>query len=167
MNWNFLSKAPKDFDESDITSYLTVAYYGLFVIAILLVIILGYWLAPTTVFAADSQVGKALQSLEMLVVMGGVFGGLYQTKRMKTNLISLPEEQRLQPYLKLATLRIVLIAMGYLLGVVLFYLLDHCQPMLWCCAICFVAQTMAKPSATRLEVELHPEKFTNNPDAQA
>lgn len=152
MNWNFTKKAIEDFDLDDVNNFLVCIYYMFFGMAFLFLLLFGYLLKmPDTV---APELSKVLQTVEMLLTLGGVFFGLYMTKLIPTWLRTVLKEQRLLKYTRLSALRIGIIAVGYLLGIVLFYNLGHCMSMLYCCAICMVAQIFVKPSPARIEQEL-------------
>lgn len=152
MNWNFTKKAIEEFDRDDVNSFLLCVYYLCFFLAFAFLFLFGYLLKmPDTV---APELSKVLQTVEMLLTLGGVFFGLYMTKLIPTWLCTVLKEQRLLRYTRLSVLRILIIALGYLLGIALFYLLGHCMSMLYCCAICMVAQIFVKPSPARIEQEL-------------
>lgn len=159
MNWNFTKKAIEEFDRDDVNSFLLCVYYLCFFLAFAFLFIFGYLLELPDPAGLEST--KGIQTFEILLTLGGVFSGLYMTKLFPKLLRGVQEGRRTIRYTLLSVLRIGIIAVGYLLGIVLFYNLGHCMSMLYCCAICMVAQIFVKPSLARIEQELDLDRFDN------
>lgn len=144
---------------SNIRKKINAAYYALYVLYVLLVVVFGFLLKDSESmprFDPLTQPGQSIAYVVILYVIASIPGALWFFKRaMKTVSKIENEEEKQAKYLSHAMCRLCLIGLGAALAIVAFYMLGTYQPMLWCAGIAVLAQFFCKPSDRKIYLEMN------------
>lgn len=144
------------------TSKLNILYYGLYTMAVIILVVFRYVLIPMGMALIDpaSQLGNMLQFVEIFITLLGVVYGLYVTKLIKKRVAPVTDAAaREEQYMAYSFIRMMSVSAGYMIGIPFFFLMGGYQSMLWCAGISFIAQFMTKPSDARQEQELSTDEI--------
>lgn len=148
-----------DTEFSVIRKKINIAYYGLYVLYLVLIGVFGFLVKPSEhalVMDPLEKGGQALSYVVILYILVSIPGALWWFKqRMKA--VSAMEEgaSRERAYLRYAIARVLIIGMGAVLAIPAFYVLGGHQPMLWCAAIAVIAQYFCKPTDRKIYLEIN------------
>ena len=136
---------------------LNILYYSFYVLAIVLVALLGFVIdLSEVVMLPQSGSGKVLQYVSIMYVLLSVPGALYGFKRYMGKVSKMEDAARQEKaYMCAAVMRMTLIGIGVLLCIAAFYLLGSYQSMLWCAAMALIAFYFCKPSEKKIYLEMH------------
>jgi hypothetical protein len=133
---------------------LQIAYYSVYIAAIAAATSGFYILKSGFVINPLSQTGTVLNTLLIIFIIGSVPLSLgYFNKLTKKWALLEDENQRLEKYRKVGTLRIAVIGLGLVLGVLFFYIMNS-QSMIFCAGIAAIALFFCKPSEAKISTEL-------------
>ena len=136
---------------------LQIAYYSVYIAAIAAATSGFYILKSGFVINPLSQTGTVLNTLLIIFIIGSVPLSLgYFNKLTKKWTLMEDENQRLEKYRKVGTLRIAVIGLGLVLGVLFFYIMNS-QSMIFCAGIAAIALFFCKPSEAKISTELNIE----------
>lgn len=144
---------------------LNLWYYGFYVAYLITILLFGYVLKDKWLFNSLTQPGSTIQTFVIVYMIASIPGALYGFKKMmkKVSTIADPAEQE-KKYYRWSILRISLISLGGVFAIAAFYLLYmenadgrwvHNQSMLWCAAICVIAQYFCKPTEKKIYLEMN------------
>lgn len=138
-------------------SKLNILYYTFYVLAVVLVVLLGFVIdLSEVVLSPMSGAGQTLQYVAIMYVLLSVPGSLYGFKRYMAKVSKIEgEKQKEKTYMRCAVLRMTLIGIGVLLCIAAFYLLGSYQSMLWCAAMALVAFYFCKPTEKKIYLEMN------------
>lgn len=144
---------------------LTIWYYAYFTAYVLMIALFGYLLNGRWMLDSLAQPGQSIQYAVIFYMIVSIPGALYGFKYMMRS-VSKIEDPVLQEaaYYKWSVIRMTLIAVGGLAAVAAFYLLYmknaagvtvHNQSMMWCAAVCILAQFFCKPTEKKIYLEMN------------
>lgn len=136
---------------------LVVAYYSVYIAAILAATSGFYILKSGFIINPLSETGTVINTLLIIFIIGSVPLTLgYFNKLTKKWALLEDENQRLENYRKAGTIRIAIIGLGLVLGVLFFYIMNS-QSMIFCAGIAAIALFFCKPSEAKISIELNIE----------
>lgn len=141
---------------------LTLVYYLVY-IATVAVALAGFQLYKSNIrIDSTSQAGIALTSVLIVFIIGSIPITLSIFNKKTKLWAELPSlEEKLNLYRKGATLRIVIIGSGFLLGVLFFFLMNS-QSMIFCAGIAAIGLFLCKPAEVKIISELKIEDPEQN-----
>ncbi|MBR1631485.1 MAG: hypothetical protein IJ680_06470 [Paludibacteraceae bacterium] len=144
---------------------LNIAYYTALFGSVIFALI-GYWLAKKAGIHYDAltQPGITISYVTILYIILSIPGALawfhQQTKKMKQQ----PNTyEKLQKYIRISYIRLLLIAIGLWGGIVVFYLLDSTS-VLWCAAMAAIAIVFCKPAEQKIQDEIEQPEQSEQPE---
>lgn len=147
--------------ENKIARQLNWYYYGMMVLA-LLVLTLLYFLTSRGLLPFIDRMSVAGQVVQYVVIFDALLTiplGLYGFKRICDKLRGMEDEQRKYAlYRRYAAVRIVLVSNAMVVGIVAYYLLMGYQSMLWVAAISAIGWYFTKPTPRKISLELAPKQ---------
>lgn len=134
---------------------LNIAYYSVYIAAIIAASAGYYILSKGFVIDPQSQTGIAISSALIVFIIGSVpvTLGLFHRYAKKISVLE-NQELKIQKYQSAALIRIVIIGIGLLLGVLFFYIM-HSQSMIFCAAIAAIALYFSKPTKGKMLTDLN------------
>jgi hypothetical protein len=141
---------------------LNLVYY-LFYVAALLVAAGGFQLYRSGVsLDSASQAGIAVNSALIIYIIGSIPIALSIFNKKTKIWAELPSlREKLRMYEKGATLRILVIGSGFLLGILFFFLMNS-QSMIFCAGIAAIGLFFCKPAEVKIISELKIEDPEQN-----
>lgn len=142
---------------SSTTRYLNLYYYGVMLLALIVLggmhlLLMRGAFTPVDVY---SSLGQALQYIVIFDMLASVPGALWGFKQLCRPVTLLEDEaEKRRRYRRLAAIRIVLIGQSLLLALLAFYLLGGYRSMMWVAAIGAIAWYFTKPTDRKMELEL-------------
>lgn len=146
-------------ENKQIIKQLNYYYYGMLILAVVVGTLAFFAVTKELILPIDplSSLGKALQSIVIMWVLITLPFGLFHFKQRCKRIAAIEDEQeRLMRYAKAAKFRIILVASGMSVGIVVFYLMACYQSMLWLTAIAAIGWYFTKPTEKKMYFELHP-----------
>lgn len=129
---------------------LTIAYYVVYIAAVLAATAGYYILKEGVSIDAQSQTGITISSALIIFIIGSIPVTLGLFHRYSKKIATLEDVQiRLKKYEIASYLRLTIIGLGLILGVLFFYIL-HSQSMLFCAGIAAIALFFCKPSKSKM-----------------
>ena len=129
---------------------LTIAYYVVYIAAVLAATAGYYILKEGVSIGAQSQTGITISSALIIFIIGSIPVTLGLFHRYSKKIATLEDVQiRLKKYEMASYLRLTIIGLGLILGVLFFYIL-HSQSMLFCAGIAAIALFFCKPSTSKM-----------------
>jgi len=133
---------------------LTLAYYAVYIIAILSAV-LGYYILKSGIsIDSKSSTGVALESILIIFIIGSVPLTLAGFNKLTKKWAQISDTAiKLRKYQQGSLIRIAIIGLGFILGVIFYYLLKN-QSMLFCAGISAIALFFCKPAEVKIVTEL-------------
>ncbi len=129
---------------------ITIAYYVVYIAAVLAATAGYYILKEGVSIDAQSQTGITISSALIIFIIGSIPVTLGLFHRYSKKIATLEDVQiRLKKYEIASYLRLTIIGLGLILGVLFFYIL-HSQSMLFCAGIAAIALFFCKPSKSKM-----------------
>ena len=129
---------------------LTIAYYVVYIAAVLAATAGYYILKEGVSIDAQSQTGITISSALIIFIIGSIPVTLGLFHRYTKKIATLEDVQiRVKKYEMASYLRLTIIGLGLILGVLFFYIL-HSQSMLFCAGIAAIALFFCKPSKSKM-----------------
>ena len=129
---------------------ITIAYYVVYIAAVLAATAGYYILKEGVSIDAQSQTGITISSALIIFIIGSIPVTLGLFHRYSKKIATLEDVQiRLKKYEMASYLRLTIIGLGLILGVLFFYIL-HSQSMLFCAGIAAIALFFCKPSKSKM-----------------
>ena len=129
---------------------LTIAYYVVYIAAVLAATAGYYILKEGVSIDAQSQTGITISSALIIFIIGSIPVTLGLFHRYSKKIATLEDVQiRVKKYEMASYLRLTIIGLGLILGVLFFYIL-HSQSMLFCAGIAAIALFFCKPSKSKM-----------------
>jgi len=140
-----------------VLSSLTITYYSVFGAAFLSALAGYYILQHSMNIDSLSKAGITLSSILIIYIIGSIPVTLaYFNRILKKIRLGEDTEYKLMEYKKYGFLRIVIIGVGFVLGIQFFYIL-HSQSMIFCAGIAAIALVFCKPSEIKIITDLNLE----------
>jgi len=137
---------------------LTIAYYSVYVAAILSALAGIYILKSGYKIDALSQTGISISSTLIILIIGSVPATLagfhYYTKKL---LLIENQDEKLLKYQKASYIRIAILGLALVLGVLFFYIMNS-QSMLFSAGIAAIGLFFSKPAEVKIVSELQLEE---------
>jgi len=129
---------------------ITIAYYVVYIAAVLSATAGYYILREGFSIDVQSQAGITLSSVLIIFIIGSIPVTLGLFHRYLKKIAVLEDvEIRLKKYEMASYLRLTIIGLGLIFGVLFFYIL-HSQSMLFCAGIAAIALFFCKPSKSKM-----------------
>ena len=129
---------------------LTIAYYVVYIAAVLAATAGYYILKEGVSIDAQSQTGITISSALIIFIIGSIPVTLGLFHRYSKKIATLEDVQiKVKKYEMASYLRLTIIGLGLILGVLFFYIL-HSQSMLFCAGIAAIALFFCKPSISKM-----------------
>ena len=129
---------------------ITIAYYVVYIAAVLAATAGYYILKEGVSIDAQSQTGITISSALIIFIIGSIPVTLGLFHRYSKKIATLEDVQiRVKKYEIASYLRLTIIGLGLILGVLFFYIL-HSQSMLFCAGIAAIALFFCKPSKSKM-----------------
>jgi len=129
---------------------ITIAYYVVYIAAVLAAIAGYYILREGFSIDVQSQTGITLSSALIIFIIGSIPVTLGLFHRYLKKIVALEDvEIKLKKYEMASYLRLTIIGLGLIFGVLFFYIL-HSQSMLFCAGIAAIALFFCKPSKSKM-----------------
>jgi len=129
---------------------ITIAYYVVYIAAVLAATAGYYILREGFSIDVQSQTGITLSSALIIFIIGSIPVTLGLFHRYLKKIAVLEDvEIRLKKYEMASYLRLTIIGLGLIFGVLFFYIL-HSQSMLFCAGIAAIALFFCKPSKSKM-----------------
>ena len=144
--------------EKTVIRRLTIAYYAVIVLCLLLVTTLIYLnkLGRLSFIDPMTTLGQTVQTIVILYLIVSLPLVLFWFKKMCDKLKSEADETvKFKGYQKYSKIRLIVVGVGLLVAITSFYLLGGHQPMIWCAAIEAIGLIFCKPSQNRMILELN------------
>ncbi|MDO9154556.1 MAG: hypothetical protein Q7U47_12785 [Paludibacter sp.] len=140
-------------------SQLTIAYYAVYITAILGALAGFYILRNGFSIDPQSQTGIVLSSALIILIIGSIPLALALFNRYTKKLVLLTDEtEKFQKYRKAGLMRIWVIGLGLVLGIVFFYVMQS-QSMIFCAGIAAIGLFFCKPAESKIISELKLEEY--------
>ncbi|MEA4851804.1 MAG: hypothetical protein VB126_10215 [Paludibacter sp.] len=129
---------------------ITIAYYVVYIAAVLAATAGYYILKEGVSIDAQSQTGITISSALIIFIIGSIPVTLGLFHRYSKKIATLEDVQiKVKKYEMASYLRLTIIGLGLILGVLFFYIL-HSQSMLFCAGIAAIALFFCKPSISKM-----------------
>jgi len=129
---------------------ITIAYYVVYIAAVLAATAGYYILKEGVSIDAQSQTGITISSALIIFIIGSIPVTLGLFHRYSKKIATLEDVQiKVKKYEMASYLRLTIIGLGLILGVLFFYIL-HSQSMLFCAGIAAIALFFCKPSKSKM-----------------
>ncbi len=129
---------------------ITIAYYVVYIAAVLAATAGYYILREGFSIDVQSQTGITLSSALIIFIIGSIPVTLGLFHRYLKKIAALEDvEIRVKKYEMASYLRLTIIGLGLIFGVLFFYIL-HSQSMLFCAGIAAIALFFCKPSKSKM-----------------
>lgn len=140
---------------------ITLAYYAVYVAAILAAISGYYFLRSGFSIDPQSQMGITVSSILILLIIGSipVTLGLFNRFTKKWALLE-NRDLRIKKYQTASFVRLAIIGLGLVLGVIFFYIMNS-QSMIFCAGIAAIALFFCKPSEVKMVSELNLDELAD------
>ncbi len=133
---------------------LTLAYYANYITAALTAFAGFYILKSGYRIDTQSEVGIALSSALIILIIGSVPLALSLFNRYTKKIVAVENiETRIAKYETAGIIRIMVMGVGLVLGVLFFYIMGS-QSMLFCAGISAIGLFFCKPSQSKISSEL-------------
>jgi len=156
---NFQTQIPNSYEKS--AQNITLAYYAVYVAAILSAIS-GYYLLRSG-FSIDpqSQTGITVSTILILLIIGSIPVTLGLFHRFTKKWVLLEDRNlRIKKYQTASFIRLTIIGVGLVLGMIFFYIMNS-QSMLFCAGIAAIALFFCKPSEVKMVSELNLDELAD------
>lgn len=133
---------------------IAIAYYAVYVAAILSAM-LGYYILKSG-YTVDplSQWGVTISSALIILIIGSIPATLAVFHKLTKKWAKLTnEEEMFRKYRKAAIIRILIIGLGLVAGILFFYILNS-QSMIFCAGISAIALFFCKPNEGKIVSDL-------------
>ena len=129
---------------------ITIAYYVVYIAAVLAATAGYYILKEGVSIDAQSQTGITISSALIIFIIGSIPVTLGLFHRYSKKIATLEDVQiKVKKYEMASYLRLTIIGLGLILGVLFFYIL-HSQSMLFCAGIAAIALFFCTPSTSKM-----------------
>lgn len=140
---------------------ITIAYYVVYITAILSALAGYYILRNGFNINPQSQVGITLTSVLIVYIIGSVPVALALFNRHTKKLALLTDEkEKFEKYTKAAMLRIIVIGSGLVSGILFFYVMQS-QSMIFCAGIAAIGLFFCKPNESKIISDLQLEEYSD------
>lgn len=133
---------------------ITIAYYAVYIAAILSAM-LGYYILKSG-YTIDplSQWGVTISSALIILIIGSIPATLAVFHKLTKKWAKLTdEEQMFRKYRNASVIRILIIGLGLVAGILFFYILNS-QSMIFCAGISAIALFFCKPNEGKIASDL-------------
>lgn len=134
---------------------LQIVYYSILVAVIAVAALMWYYASLSSPIEEFSTYDIVMQYVAIIFVIAGVPLSLYGFKVVLKKVKAIDDNKtKILQYQNISIVRMGIIAVSCMFALIVYFMLDGLQSMMWCAAIAAIALVFCKPTEGKIEADL-------------